>query len=134
MKCHLKPQSIVMVGHKEAATVALTLAAVWYKVDFGGVIAVDGIFPIQYQPQSVSKAKAPALILRTNGRGPNDDGTNAAANFFDCLEFQGSLDEQNLPSYQHNLRPIVDFLGHRLRHDEWKKQAVLSFGKPSNSM
>ena len=122
---------MVMVGRGEAAKVALTLAAIWYKVEFGGIISIDGSLPIQYQPQSVSQAKSPALILRSD-RTIIDETIDAEIGFFDCLDFGSLLGEENAQLHQRDLQPILDFLGHRLRHDEWVEEAVLSFGKLLN--
>ena len=127
VNCHFEPKSIVIVGRDEAASVALTVAAVWHQVEFGGIIALGGRFLSQYQPQSVCKAKTPALILQKAGM--DNGGENAAIDFFDCLDFESLLNEPKASPQQRELQAMVDFLGHRLRRDEWTKQAVLSFGK-----
>ena len=127
-KCRLRPRSIILFGCREAGTACLAMAAIWDHVEFGGVVTVDGPMSDIDCPLSGQKPATPALVLR--GTRSVVDGTafNETCEYFDCININDHLDGYDMVPGKDQMQPILDFLGHRLRHDEWSKQAVICFG------
>jgi len=128
LKCHFPPRSLVLLGHGEAATAALNLAILWNRVEFGGIIAMYGTTRVLYCRQSRPRAKTPALIIGRSSEITSDNAMGDLESYFDCLDFHGMLSEYERRSERADLQLVVEFLGHRLREDEWNKQAILTLG------
>jgi predicted esterase len=129
-KCNFQPQSIVILGHGQGGMAALAAAASWNDLELGGVISIGGPIPTYALLPSTVKAKTPALILS----GAIGDISAAALKqikdtfiYTDLCELSSTLDI--MLNSQDELEPLFGFLAHRLRREEWNKQAVISFGK-----
>ena len=128
-KCGFRPRNIMLVGHSEGGKAALAAAASWNEVELGGIISIGGPLPAHtHLPQDV-KAKTPVLILGgalgsmspTTIRDIEQNFTNV-----DSHLRPGAHDET--PTGQET-GPLLEFFAHRLRREEWMKQAVISFGR-----
>ena len=131
-KCKLHPRNIVLLGHGQGGMAALATTACWNCIEFGGVVSLGASMPTYFQLQPNIKAKTPALIYS----GAWGDITPAALQQIqgtfsstDCYE--STNEDDGVPSSDEDTAPLLDFLAHRLRREEWKRQAVISFGKKS---
>ena len=128
-KCRFQPQDIVLLGYGEGGMAALAATASWQGFELGGVVSIGGPMPDYVQLEPGVRAKTPALII-----GGALGEMNAAALQLIQKTFiytytdirKGELDL--IPETQEQLKPLVDFFAHRLRREEWKKQAVISCG------
>ena len=134
-KCSFQPQNIVILGHGQGGMVALAAAATWHGIELGGVISIGGPMPTYTQLESNLKAKTPALIL-----GGALGEMNAAAlqqiqeNFISAdIHIQHGAHDM-IPESQEQLKQLWAFFAHRLRREEWKQQAVISFGKNDHTL
>lgn len=129
-KCFFPPRNIVIIGQSQGGTVSLASAASWNDIEFGGVISIGGPLPPLFQPPSPSKARTPALVLG----GEMGSVVSAALrqirdSFLEIEDQIKSNADDTVPKSKDEIKPILDFLAHRLRREEWEKQAVISFGK-----
>ena len=129
-KCSFNPRDIVVLGHGQGGMAALAATACWNCIEFGGVISFGGPMPGYAQLPLGIKAKTPALIY---GATHGDITPTALQHIKDNFSF---IDHHIPPSGQDTI-PISDveliqllkFFAHRLGREEWKRQAVISFGK-----
>ena len=90
--------------------------------------------PAYTRLESDVKAKTPALLLG----GALGDMSPAAQekvqdNFISTDKYIETGAQDVIPETQEQLKPLRDFFAHRLRREEWTKQAVISFGKHNSS-
>lgn len=123
IKCCFQPQNIVILDRGQGGT-----AACWNEVEFGGVISIGGPGPANTQPESASKARTPVLLLSGTGTSMDADAVKAIEDRFTSVDDQSSSCISRLASLD-IMRPLQEFLAHRLRREEWTKQAVICFGK-----
>lgn len=129
-KCSFNPRDIVVLGHGQGGMAALAATACWNCIEFGGVISFGGPMPGYVQLPLGIKAKTPALIY---GATLGDITPTALQHIKDNFSFT----DHHIPPSGHDTIPISDvelypllkFFAHRLGREEWKRQAVISFGK-----
>ena len=128
-RCRFQPQNIVILGHGEGGMAALAAAASWQGFELGGVVSIGGPMPHYVQPESGVRARTPALIIG----GALGEINAAALQLIQKSFMYTDTDIRNreddlIPETQEQLKPLLDFFAHRLRREEWNKQAVISFG------
>lgn len=130
-KFDFSKRDIVLFGHGKGGMAALVAAACWETVEYAGVISIGGPMPDCAHLFQGDKAKTPVLVLG----GPQGNINPAALertqkNFCHVthdLRLRDAVPETP-KDMECLLEPLLGFLAHRLRKDEWTKQAVLSFG------
>ena len=128
-QCGFQPQNIVILGHGEGGRAALATAASWNAFEFGGVVSIGGRMPDYVQSESGIKAKTPALIVGgALGEITTANLQRIKENFIYIDEDLRDGERDVLPESQQRLQPLWDFFAHRLKREEWSKQAVISFG------
>lgn len=133
-KCRYRPQDIVILGYKQGGMVALASAASWNAIELGGVISIGGPKPSYAHLPATAKARTPTLILGASFGNISDTALQQIQQTFIHVDPElqpGTHDE--IPQSEDELKPLLDFLGHRLGREEWNKQAVISFGKMIDS-
>ena len=128
-KCHFSPRNIVIFGHCEGGTAALGAAAFWKDMEFGGVISIGGDMPALTPDISTSKAKTPALILSGVLGKINDAALRRIKEYFNHVDFDIRRTSNDGVPEAEDIAILLDFFAHRLRGEEWTKQAVISFGR-----
>ena len=127
-KCHFRPREILILGKTQGGMAALAAAAAWGKIELEGVVSLGGPLPAYSQLPDIIKARTPALIL---GGALGNVTATALQQIQDNFTYVDS-----------DLQPRVDdeipeaavierlraFFAHRLGREEWKKQAIISFG------
>ena len=129
-KCSFNPRDIVVLGHGQGGMAALAATACWNCIEFGGVISFGGPMPGYVQLPPGIKPKTPALIY---GAIHGNITPTALQHIRDNFSFT----DYHIPPSGHDTIPISDveliqllkFFAHRLGREEWKRQAVISFGK-----
>ena len=129
-KCSFNPRDIVVLGHGQGGMAALAATACWNCIEFGGVISFGGPMPGYVQLPLGIKAKTPALVY---GATHGDITPTALQHIKDNFSFT----DHHIPPSGHDtipisdveLCPLLNFFAHRLGREEWKRQAVISFGK-----
>ena len=126
-KCGFKAKQIIILGHGQGGTAALTAVSLWDSIQFTGVIAIGGTMPARLD----AKSQTPALLLG------NFSQSSTTHEVFTHITRSNRMTLQDM----HNLKvdapdlsgallePIREFFDHRLRREEWKKQAIISFGE-----
>lgn len=129
-KCNFHPRDIVILGHSQGGMAALAATACWNCIEFGGVVSFGGPMPGYVQLPFTVKAKTPALIY---GATRGDITPNALLQ----IKENFSVTDHHIPPSGHDtvplseeeMAPLLDFFAHRLKREEWKRQAVISLGK-----
>ena len=132
-KYGFRKRDIILFGHGQGGMAALVAAACWETVDFAGVISIGGPMPDCAHLFQGSKAKTPVLVLGGPQGNVNPAALERMQNTFCHVTHDLRLRSQDaVPEAPKDMEclmePLLDFLAHRLRRDEWTKQAVLSFG------
>ena len=128
-KCHFQPQNIVLLGYREGGMAALAAAASWQGFELGGVISIGGPMPDYVQLEPGVRAKTPALIIGGALGEMNAAALQLIQKSFIYTHTDIRKGEHDLiPETKEQLKPLLDFFAHRLRREEWNKQAVISFG------
>ena len=129
-KCSFNPRDIVVLGHGQGGMAALAATACWNCTELGGVISFGGPMPGYVKLPSGVKAKTPALIY---GATHGDISPTALQQIKENFSFTDyhipSSGQDTVPESDKDLNPLLDFFAHRLGREEWKRQAVISFGK-----
>lgn len=129
-RCRFRPRDIVILGHGQGGMAALAATASWNCIEFGGVVSFGGPMPGYVQLGPNVKAKTPALVYgSTRGDITADALRQIQENF--------SFTDHHIPTSGHDTVPLSDkeiesllkFFAHRLGREEWKRQAIISFGK-----
>ena len=154
-ECGFQPRNIVIIGLGQGGTAALTMAAIWERIEFGGIVSIGGPPSKAHRVSSKGRAKTPSLTFDDPQYCFDDEMQRRLAEDFICDHYDmqpfnddGTLWSQEIepsepseplkppqssePSKPYEplepLEPLFEFLAHRLRRDEWTKQAVISFG------
>lgn len=127
-KCSFHPRDIVILGLGQGGMAALAATASWNCVEFGGVVSFGGPMPGYVQLPFDVKAKSPALIYG----GARGDVTPTALqqiqeNFSFTDHHISPTGHDIVPLSDQEIKPLLEFFAHRLRREEWKRQAVISF-------
>lgn len=128
-KCGFQPRDIVILGHGQGGMAALAATACWNCIEFGGVVSLGGPMPGYVQLPFKVKAKTPVLIY---GVARGDITPTALQQIQETFSFT----DHHIPPREHDtlpepneIAPLLEFFAHRLRREEWKRQAVISLGK-----
>lgn len=131
-KCGFAPRDILIIGHGQGGMAAMAIAALWNDVELGGVVSIEGPLPSYIKSDSTKRIKTPILAIGGSlGYLSSDRALDYIKARFICVDtciLDGVHDNVPDPKKEWT-KPLVDFLAHRLRREEWDKQAVLSFGK-----
>lgn len=129
-KCSFNPRDIVVLGHGQGGMAALAATACWNCIEFGGVISFGGPLPGYVQLPLGVKAKTPVLIY---GATHGDITPTALQHIKDNFSFTDHhippSGHDTIPMSDVELHPLLKFFAHRLGREEWKRQAVISFGR-----
>ena len=129
-KCSFNPRDIVVLGHGQGGMAALAATACWNCIEFGGVISFGGPMPGYVQLPLGVKAKTPALIYgATHGAITPTALQHIKDNFSFVDHHTPPSGYDTIPISDMELVPLLEFFAHRLGREEWKRQAVISFGK-----
>ena len=112
---------------------ALVAAACWETVEYAGVISIGGPMPDCAHLFQGNKARTPVLVLGGPQGNINPATLERMQKTFCHVTHDLRLRSQDaVPEAPKDMEcliePLLDFLSHRLRRDEWTKQAVLSLG------
>jgi len=129
--CYFHPKNIMILGYGQGGTAALAAAACWNTIEFGGVIAIGSSVPSCTRSFPSSQVMTPALILGGTDRAIGAAALQEVEAVFASTENHVSS-HHALPKLQADLEPLLSFLTHRLKHDEWNKQAVITFGRTAH--
>ena len=128
-KFRFSPRNIIILGHRQGGTDALAAVTLWEKIEFGGVISIGGTMPILKQPNPIIKAKTPALIISGELGGIKESDLRQIEEHFTYVESNiRRASNDDIPEAE-DIGILLEFFAHRLRGEEWTKQAVISFGK-----
>ena len=128
-KCHFSPRDIIILGHCRGGTAALAAMSLWEETEFGGVISIGGAMPPFTSDTLTSKAKTPALILSGELGNVNDTALKKIREHFIYVESDIRRSSNDGIPKAEDMGILLDFFAHRLKAEEWTKQAVISFGK-----
>ena len=128
-----KTRDIILFGHGRGGMAALVAAACWETVEYAGVISIGGPMPDCAHLFQGNKAKTPVLVLGGPQGNINSAALERMQNTFCHVTHDLRLPSQDaVPEAPNDMKcimePLLGFLAHRLRRDEWTKEAVLSFG------
>ena len=129
-RCYFRPQNIVLLGYCEGGMAALAAAASWQRLELGGVVSIGGPMPNYVRLPFGVRAKTPALVIG----GALGDITAAALQLiqesftYTYSDLRKGGYDSSIPETQEQLKPLCDFFAHRLRREEWNRQAVISCG------
>ena len=130
-RCGFSPRDILLLGHGQGGMAALATAALWEDVELGGVVSIGGPLPSYvHSATSTRKIQTPALALGGSLGDLSPHVLNCIKSRFaytDICIRTGIYD--TVPEDEESMAPLLAFLAHRLRREEWMQQAVLSFGK-----
>lgn len=129
-KCHFSPRKITILGHRKGGTVALAAAASWDEIELGGVISIGGTMPAF--TTSTIKAKTLALVLSGAQGNINEAALRRIKEHFTDVEYDIRRPSNDDIPEAENIGVLLDFFAHRLRGEEWTKQAIISFGMRFN--
>ena len=132
-KCGFSARDIILFGHIQGGMAALAATASWDTIEYGGAISLGGPMPDCAQLTQGRKAKTPVLALGSTQGDINPAALERMQKSFCHVTQDLRLRSQDAaPEAPEDLKslmiPLLDFLAHRLRRDEWTKQAVLSLG------
>ena len=119
--------------------VALAATASWETIEYAGVVSIGGPMPDCAQLIQGKKARTPVLAIGDD----QGDITPAALErmqmaFCHVTHNLRMHTQDTVPDRTDDLKcimaPLLEFLAHRLRREEWTKQAVLSLGNLSKTL
>lgn len=127
--CGFLPREIVLMGHGQGGKAVLGTAALWEDVELGGAVSIGGPLPSYVQPTFAEKIKTPALMIWGTSGDRTPVSLERIRSRFVCVDdsiFSGAHD--TLPDTDESMKPLAEFLSHRLQREEWKRQAIISLG------
>ena len=129
-KSHFLPRNIIILGHRQGGTDALAAVALWENIEFGGVISIGGAMPALTPLNPIIKAKTPALIISGALGGIKEVDLRQIREHFTYVEsdIRRTSSNDDIPEAE-DIGILLEFFAHRLRGEEWTKQAVISLGK-----
>ena len=129
-KCSFLPRDVVVLGHCQGGMAALAATACWNCIEFGGVVSFGGPMPVYVQLPSEVKAKTPALIYGVTRGDITPTALQQIQENFSYTDYYVPPGEHDtVPLSDKEIVPLLEFFAHRLGREEWKRQAVISFGK-----
>lgn len=134
-KCGFSARDIIVLGHGHGGMAALAATAAWETVEFAGVVSIGGPMPDCAQLSSNgTKSKTPALALSGIEGDINPVALRRLQKTFCRVTHNIRLTSHDrIPESSEEmtllLEPLLCFFAHRLRREEWTKQAILSLGE-----
>ena len=128
--CGFAPREIVLMGHGQGGMAALATAALWGGFELGGAISIGGPLPSYIG----TVAKTPVLVLGGNLGDLHPSAVQQVQNNFSCVDYKIQGTHDTIPETEEEMKPIIEFIAHRLRREEWEKQAIISFGMLAGTM
>ena len=128
-KCHFSPRNIIMFGHCQGGAAALEAAVLWGNIEFGGAISVGGAMPASAPDPCTSKTRTPVFVLNGVLGKLEDAAIRRIREYFKHVESEIGPASIVGKSYAEDSATYMDFFAHRLRSEEWAKEAVISFGR-----
>ena len=129
-RCNFQPRDVVILGYGQGGKAALAAAASWNSIEFGGVISFGGSMPGYVQLPDNIKAKTPALIYASARGDVTPTAIQQMRETFSFVDHHVPDSEPDtVPPSDKEMAPLIEFFEHRLGRAEWKRQAVISFGK-----
>lgn len=130
-KSRFSPRNIIILGHRQGGKDALAAVALWGNIEFGGVISIGGTMSALKPPNPIIKAKTPALIISGELGGIKESDLRQIREHFTYVEsdIRRTSSNDDIPEAE-DIGILLEFFAHRLRGEEWTKQAVISLGKP----
>jgi predicted esterase len=133
---NISPSQILLFGEGQGGMAALSVAAAWNEVEFGGVISIGGLIPDHFPLPHPGKPniRTPSLVI---GGELGDVNATAKARIksmimhVDVYLEDGTAD--HLPNTPREIAILQEFLEHRLRKTEWMKPSVLTLGMQEDS-
>ncbi|KAL8992576.1 MAG: hypothetical protein Q9169_006992 [Polycauliona sp. 2 TL-2023] len=127
-RCGFVPRSILLVGHGQGGMAVLTAAALWSKIEFGGVVSIGVPLPHYLRSGFPDLITTPALVVKSSAADLSQSAFDCIKRSFayvDAHTFGGAQDI--LPGIPEVTKALAEFVAHRLQRSEWTKQAVVSF-------
>lgn len=128
-KCGFQPRDIVILGHGQGGMAALAATACWNCIEFGGVVSLGGPMPGYVQLPFNVKAKTPVLIYGVARGDITPTALQQIQKTFSFTDHHVPPSEHDTVPESNEIAPLLEFFAHRLRREEWKRQAVISLGK-----
>jgi predicted esterase len=128
---NISPSHIVLFGQGQGGMAALSVAASWNKVEFGGVISIGGPIPDHFSlPLSGQpNIRTPALVIGGELGGVNATAKSRIKSMIMHVDVHLEGDTtDHLPNSVGEITILQEFLEHRLRKTEWMKPSVLTLG------
>ncbi|KAL8647250.1 MAG: hypothetical protein Q9210_005670 [Variospora velana] len=130
--CGFYPRNILLMGHGQGGMAVLATAALWEDIELGGAVSIGGPLPSYARSASFSKIKTPALVVGGNLGDLTPFALERIKNSFSTVDTCILPDTHDtvhdtVPDTDQSRKPLLEFFAHRLRQEEWKKQAVISF-------
>ncbi|KAL8907085.1 MAG: hypothetical protein Q9207_001626 [Kuettlingeria erythrocarpa] len=129
MRCGFSPRDICLLGHGFGGTAVLATAALWKDIELGGAVSIRGPLPSYLRAPSPDLIRTPVLVIGMSSVESDRLAFEWINDRFDCVDtwtYKGAQD--TVPETDELAKPLLEFLAHRLRREEWNKQAILSFG------
>lgn len=127
--CRFAPRNILLIGHGQGGMAVLSTAALWADTELGGVVSIGGPLPSYLSSASLDMISTPALVVGSTMGEFTQPAFNCVRTRFRCVDtcvLAGVHD--TLPATDEMMKPLLEFLAHRLLREEWSKQAIISFG------
>jgi len=128
------PSQILLFGQGQGGMAALSVAAAWKAVEFGGVISIGGPIPGHFPLSERPNIRTPTLVM---GGELGDVNATAKAQIKSMiLHVEVSLEENmadRLPYTPRQVAILQEFLEHRLRKTEWMKPSIMTLGMGKDS-
>lgn len=136
-RCGFKTKQIVILGHGQGGTAALIAVSRWDTVQFAGVVSIGGPMSARLAPSERVRCKTPALLLGCMSQSNDNLWSQRVNEFFIQTTYSTGIGtrESDLEAsgpLRKTLEHIAEFFAHRLRREEWTKQAIISFGEPTD--
>ena len=126
------PSNIILFGHGQGGMAALSVAAAWKKVEFGGVISIGGSMPDHFEILERPDIKTPILVMGGKLGDVNATAKARMKRMIINVDVRLSPDlPDELPSTPEEIKILYAYLEHRLRRTEWTKPSVLTLGMMS---
>ncbi|KAL8929859.1 MAG: hypothetical protein Q9208_001003 [Pyrenodesmia sp. 3 TL-2023] len=127
--CRFAPRDILLMGHGQGGMAVLSTAALWADIELGGVVSIGGPLPSYLNSASLEMIRTPALVVGNTMGDFSHPAFSCIRTRFCCVDtcvLAGAHD--TAPATAEIMKPLLEFLAHRLLREEWSKQAVISFG------
>ena len=130
--CGFHPRNILLMGHGQGGMAVLATAALWEDIELGGAVSIGGPLPSYARSASSNKIETPALVVGGNLGDLTPLALDCIKNNFSTVDTCILPDTHDtVPDTDQSRKPLLEFFAHRLRQEEWEKQAVISFGMPT---